>query len=120
MNKRISVFFIVLMLLFSWQLKADNNNDKSSSKNNATVSITGQIVDQFTGEALTGVKVEIKELNKEVYTDFDGKFKVENINSGKYSIEAQYISYKNITIESLNISQENENSLKIEMAPIEN
>ena len=58
--------------------------------------ISGYVFDQNTNEPLTGVKITIND-NTIKYTDFDGKFKVNNY-SDTINIRAEFISYDNLEI----------------------
>lgn len=60
----------------------------------ANTCISGIIIDQNTGEALTGVEVKLNGTETKTYTDFDGKFVFSQIKPGKYSIETNIISYQ--------------------------
>jgi len=91
---------------------ATNVNDKKESKKQTTAvsqnNISGQIVDENTGEALAGVKVTLVGTSQEVYTDFDGNFTFKGIGTEKHSIKTNLISYKtsvhnNVTSKGLNI-----------------
>jgi len=75
---------------------ASNDDDNNSKETHATMTtnVVGQVVDQSTGEALTGVKVEILGTDEEAYTDFEGNFKMKNLKPGKYDINLSFISYK--------------------------
>ena len=56
--------------------------------------ITGKVVDQVTGEALTGVKVAIEGSDLKAYTDFDGSFSFSQLSPGEYKVVTNYISYQ--------------------------
>ena len=58
-----------------------------------TMVITGKVIDQATGETLTGVKVSIEGSDTKVYTDFDGVFRFENVKPGEYDLTATLVSY---------------------------
>ncbi len=86
---------ISIALMFIGLVQADN--DVSENMNKATKSVTtikGIVLDKHTGEALVGVKVNIAELNKEVYTDFDGIFEFKNISKDCYNLQSELISYE--------------------------
>jgi carboxypeptidase-like protein len=63
----------------------------------ATTSISGQVIDKATGEALAGVKIEIEE--KVVYSDLDGNFEISDIVPGKHKINTSLISYKSAIVD---------------------
>ena len=55
--------------------------------------ITGIIVDGKTGEPLIEAGVEVVETGKKVFTDIDGKYRIE-LPPGKYEIRAFYPQYQ--------------------------
>ena len=61
-------------------------------------SIRGVVTDQATGETMPGVKIALDGTQKMALTDFDGKFSLNNIPEGKYSITAKYATYNTKTI----------------------
>lgn len=66
---------------------------------NATTTIKGSVVDKEDKEVLTGVKVSIKELDKDFYSDFDGNFKLPNLDKNNtYTITISYVSYEDQTL----------------------
>ncbi len=56
--------------------------------------IEGKVIDEKTGEGLSGVEIKLLGSDKLIYSDFDGNFSFENVIPGDYSISADYISYK--------------------------
>ncbi len=76
-----------------------------------TTTISGQILDKATGEALAGVKIELEEIV--VYSDLDGNFEINNVVPGNHKISTTLISYNNTSIE---VDCKNENKeLKIKL-----
>lgn len=81
---------------------AGNNvtkENKSAAKPESSITLKGKIVDFSTGEALTGVEVEIEGTSLSTYSDLDGNFSFENLKPGEYSIIASFISYKKSLVE---------------------
>ncbi len=64
----------------------------------ATTTITGQVVDKITGEALAGVKISLNESENIVYSDLDGNFEINNVKVGNNSIKTDLISYGSSSI----------------------
>ncbi|NQU33399.1 MAG: carboxypeptidase-like regulatory domain-containing protein [Bacteroidetes bacterium] len=62
-----------------------------------TTTISGQILDKTTGEALAGVKIEFEETV--IYSDLDGNFEINNVVPGTHKINTSLISYNNTSIE---------------------
>ena len=61
-------------------------------------SIRGVVTDQATGETMPGVKIALDGTQKMALTDFDGKFSLNNVPEGKYSITAKYATYNTKSI----------------------
>ncbi len=80
----------------------------------ANTCISGVIVDQNTGEALTGVEVKLNGTDTKTYTDFDGKFVFNQIKPGKYSVEAKIISYQPI-VRSVNVNTNELHALNLQL-----
>lgn len=92
-----NVFLTVLSLvLFTGVLMADGEKPKKETGN--IVSLSGQVVDQITGETLAGVKLQIEGTDEVIYTDFDGEFKIQCNLSKEPEISAFMISYEGQTI----------------------
>ena len=72
---------------------------KEIAKDVQTVSLSGQVMDMLTGEALAGVKIMVEETNEISYTDFDGNFSFEGLIPGEYKISTNLISYKSADME---------------------
>lgn len=60
--------------------------------------ISGRIYDQINNEALPFATVQIVELSKGAVADLDGKYKIENVPQGTYTIRASFTGYDPITI----------------------
>ena len=111
------IFFIIIAIVLTVNTFANNEkgNEKKTNKSSTasvTTAINGTVVDQITGEALTGVKVTIEGTNQVVYTDFDGNFSFKSLTPGEYNINVDYISYKANKLQKVNI-EGTENSIKI-------
>ncbi|MEZ4985492.1 MAG: TonB-dependent receptor [Saprospiraceae bacterium] len=62
-------------------------------------SLSGTILDGSNGDVLIGATVLVKETGVGTATDFDGKYQINNVTAGTYSLEISYIGYSTITIE---------------------
>ncbi len=113
-----TLIFLAAAMVLSANVFANNkkeNNRKAEPSPVvpiATTMIQGTVVDQITGEALTGVKVLIEETNQIVYTDFDGNFAFNSLTTGEYSIKVDYISYKTNRLRNVKAKQA-VNSIKV-------
>jgi TonB-dependent receptor len=58
-----------------------------------TGKISGTVTDKKTGETLIGVTVKLKGSTKGMATDVDGKYSINGLANGKYTVVYQYIGY---------------------------
>ena len=65
--------------------------------------LRGSIIDDETGEPLIGASIGIAELSIGSGTDLDGKFSINNIKPGIYTVQASYVSYTSQVIEGVEI-----------------
>jgi outer membrane receptor for ferrienterochelin and colicin len=56
--------------------------------------IRGSIYDEETGEALIGATAQISGTSKGAVTDMDGKFNINNVDAGSYTIQLSYLGYQ--------------------------
>ncbi len=80
----------------------DSKTETTAEK--AVLSISGEITDQATQEALVGVKVTLEGTDKVAYTDFDGKYSFESLAPGTYNLTASYISYQKSSVKNVELS----------------
>lgn len=92
MKKRISIVIISVILAFSFA--AASEKPEGNKSGDMTTSIAGTVIDETSGETLTGVAVTLEGAEEIVYTDFDGNFEFEGITPGEYVIKTRLISYK--------------------------
>jgi len=98
MNK---VFFLFALGL---SISAGANNSVPAEKN--TTTIEGKVLDAENAEALTGATVYFVELDLKVYASFDGTFKIDEIPTGKYTVEVSYVSYETIVYRDFEVKNE--------------
>jgi len=80
----------ILVLLF---LFVTLNNFASDDKKKKNTTIKGTVVNYNDKEPLTGVKIEIKEIHKVIYTNMDGAFQIQDFPIGEYSLIIHHPSY---------------------------
>lgn len=78
--------------------------------------IEGIATDKKTGETIIGAIVSIPSLNKGTTTDFDGKFKINGLLPGKYSLKASYLAYKPIEMTDIEVIADKTTPISIIMA----
>ncbi len=76
-------------------------------------SITGLVLDKETGEIIIGANVLLENTNIGAATDLEGKFRIENVNPGKYNVIVSYISYSKITIKDVEVTAGKSTELKV-------
>lgn len=111
----LQLLFLVSVVYAGNDKGVDNKKEPATAAvETAAMVITGKVVDQVTGEALTGVKVAIEGSDLKAYTDFDGVFKFENLNPGEYDITATFVSYNRNEVQKFNPAKDG-NHLEIKM-----
>lgn len=88
------VIFAVLVALVATSAFAEKVESKTDSKaESAILSISGNVIDEVSGEALVGVEVKVEGSDIKTYTDFDGHFVLNNLKTGDCKLVASYTSY---------------------------
>ena len=91
-NKRFITVFLFLFVVFGVFAEDKEKLTPCVEVNKAV--IKGIISDAGSGELLPGVSINIEGIDKTFYSDFDGKYSIEDIKPGKYNITFSYISYQ--------------------------
>lgn len=78
---------------------------KPTGESTKTVSINGSVLDNNNFEGLIGASIYIEETGETIYTDFDGNFSLENIPAGDYTFKISMISYQEVVINNITISE---------------
>lgn len=99
---------MAVVLLQLTMVAAENENTRVAS-----CVIKGMVTDQLTGEALSGVVVAV-DGSRSTYTDFDGKFQINDVTGGDHVITTNYISYQSKQ-QTVTLDPSSENNLKIEL-----
>lgn len=68
--------------------------------------ISGRVIDSATGEAIIGANVLIEGTTIGAATDLDGKFRINNVEPGIYSLIISYISYAKTKINNVKVEAE--------------
>jgi len=77
--------------------------------------ITGKVTEKKTKEALLGVNVVLKGTYYGAASDFDGNYKIKNINPGTYNIEVSLIGYKAVKFGAIKVERGKTRQLDIEL-----
>lgn len=105
-----AVLVIVTIIAFT----ANNTKETNTDTANTSVTISGKVIDLVSGEALTGVGIEIEGSNKKVYSDFDGNYTISNLKPGEYNVIASYISYNKSYIEKIKVNGNEALNIKLQ------
>jgi len=111
MKKLIIAMALTFGMLY---VNAEEPLKESTVKKTEYKSIEGKITDHFTGEALAGVSLKIKGVEKKIFTDLDCNFSIQGVEPGIYDIEIDYVSYKDVTLKSVSTS-DSDVKLKVEL-----
>jgi len=113
------VILVLVIALGSLVSVASNSKDGAGVAKEAPaakVMMTGTVLDAETGEALVGAVIEIENTDTKAYTDLEGRFTIENMQQGEYSVKVNYISYKEALISKLSLDT-HANSVEIKLNP---
>lgn len=119
--KKTGIFILIALLAVSLGANAfAEGKDKNKAKNltstaSSTAMISGQVLDDETGEALTGVLVKINGTDQEAYTDFDENFTFRNVSPGEYCVVAKMISYQVHVDKNIKVDQGGKKKVKVKM-----
>jgi len=120
MKSLITIFFAGLLVAgLNHNMLASGGDDRKTSEAEMTASLKGKVVDQSTGEELTGVKVEIKEMQKEAYTDFEGNYRFNELRPGKYDVAVSFISYKKREFSGIELENGKNNQITLKLESLE-
>jgi hypothetical protein len=101
----------ISLILASFSSFGENDSSVDKSETNSTITLSGLVKDNDTGEELVCVAIEIAELNKKVFTDISGRFTIPNLKSGNYTLKVSYIAYEDKEIVTVPVSFQNKELL---------
>ena len=67
------------------------------------------VVEESTGDPLTGALIKIQGIEKEYFTDFEGGFSINELKPGTYNIEISYISFDSRELKEVFLDHTNNN-----------
>ncbi len=80
-------------------------------------SIHGEVTDLKTGEKLSGVGISLKGKKNTTYSDKDGGFVFSNLDSGLYTLEFTFGTYKDKTLKAIAVYATKTSELKVQLEP---
>ncbi|MBL1214589.1 MAG: TonB-dependent receptor [Ignavibacteriae bacterium] len=99
------LFLILLLLILTTPLPAQNGTGK----------IEGTVVDAITQEPLPGVNILVLQTNFGGTTDIDGKFEIDNLSVGTYSLRFSFIGYRPIVKTDIVVNSARPVELKVQL-----
>jgi len=118
--KTLSILLILTLGVFSHAQAGNNDKDEQPAETaTPSSSIAGTIVDDETGETLTGVEVHLRGTDMKTYTDFDGKFVFDHVNPGQYSVEANIISYRGEQTRSIEVESNEMHAFNLKLQTLD-
>ena len=72
----------------------------------STIDLQGTVVEASTGEPLSGVTITLVDLDKQLFTDFDGKFDFQDLKPGIYHVTVAMASFQPVELVNLRIDRE--------------
>jgi hypothetical protein len=115
--KKITLMCLAVLFISGTANSAINHAEKASEAV-ATVSISGQVLDHLTGEALAGVKVKVDETETISYTDFEGNFTINGLRPASYTVLVSMISYEEASLPVQADLSENIDFLKVKLEQV--
>ena len=119
--KKLLTLAIAAILISTLNVQAgqDDDNDKNENNVTTTVALKGQVVDTNSGEALTGVKINVQGTDASAYTDFEGNFSLQGLEPGIYELNTSFISYQDKTLKDVKLEISDKNQVTIKMKSLE-
>lgn len=102
--KKLVLFYVCFIFMSSFCLAQ-----------NPTQTIRGMVLDANTRETLPGAHVVLVDKNRGTTTDMEGRFSLENIPVGRYSLQISFVGYQPLIIPELLVVSAREVVLEIEM-----
>jgi hypothetical protein len=81
-----------------------------------TVSIQGKVTDAKSGETIPGVKIMVEGEGKGAYTDFDGNYKVLDLENGNYTLTFKYDTYRVDTVRNVQVNSMNPVNVDVKLS----
>ena len=115
------LLFCFLSLLISISAFSNNNDTLTSilKKNGETISFSGIVVDENTGNPLPDATVAIPDLRIGAMSDNNGKFRIDNIPKGIYLLQVSYEGYATFT-QQIDFSKINFLKIQLKESSLEN
>ncbi len=84
----------------------------------ATISLSGKVIDAKTNAALPGASIFIHDINKGAVSKEDGSYQINNIPAGKYLVEVSYVGYSS-NAQTINIRNSTQQNFGLQQTAVE-
>jgi hypothetical protein len=113
-----NLIFSVIILLLTVTGYAEEKKESVELKGNTSRSmiLEGKVTDLESGEALTGVKIELPELELTVYSGFDGEYRIQIPMGGVYKVNYQMITYKSVNTDPVVVNEESGAEINVKLS----
>ncbi len=91
--------------------------DKKDKDESGLITLEGTVSDKLSGESLTGAKVKLEGAEIVRYTDFNGRFTIEHLKPGEYTVLVEYISYDTEKLDKISLEDARGVPLDIRLQP---
>lgn len=82
----------------------------------AQYTISGQVKDETSGQVLSGANIVLKNTFQGAYSDFEGKFRLEKVKAGIYTLEISYLGFETFSQE-INVNQNQQLNISLKESP---
>ncbi len=114
MKKVIFAILVAFGASSAFAEKIETKTEVAAETKATELSLSGNIIDEVSGEALVGVEVKVEGTEVKTYTDFDGHFVIDKVKAGQCKLVTNYTSY-NKKEKTLNVDAKS-NPVKIELS----
>jgi len=110
------IFIVPLSWTKSTPAEPANSGTKSSTEE--TGELRGYALNEETDQGMSGVTITLKGTDKQTTSDEAGKFRIDQIKTGIYILEANHIGFKNVVFSDVKIKKEEPTWIKIKLSPV--
>ncbi len=111
---------LVFIVPLSWTKSnpAEPANPGTKPSAEETGELRGYALNEETGQGMSGVTITLRGTDKQTTSDETGKFRIDQIKTGVYTLEANHIGFKNVVFSDVKIKKEEPTWIKIKLSPV--
>ena len=111
---------LIFIVPLSWTKSkpAEPANPGTKSSTEETGELRGYALNEKTGQGMSGITITLKGADKQTTSDEAGKFRIDQIQPGIYTLEANHIGFKNVVFSDVKIKKEEPTWIKIKLSPV--